>query len=335
MVMMKTYSNFTNAYTDLVTDVYNTPEHVCSPRGLKIRERLGHSFRITDIRDRLPYVPHRGFSVAYFVAEMLWYLSANDSTDWISNYSAFWRNISDDGSTANSAYGARIFKLHPYQQAPGMPMGWSQWKSVVDELRRDSDSRRAVIHIRMPQDTYLASKDVPCTLALQFFVRDGALHQVASMRSSDIILGIAYDVPAFTMFQELLALELGVELGQYTHVSNSLHLYERHFEMAQRIIEESPLRGGATLGPAMPAMPSLPSLDELNWFETLARSSMCEARLYDAYMAIGASDLQPYWRDWAYLLAWHRAGKRGYVGLQEIILNAVSFSGYKHSFFAK
>ena len=57
------------------------------------------------------------------------------------------------------------------------------------------------------------------------------------MRSSDVILGIAYDVPAFTLFQEILANELGVGLGTYTHVSNSLHIYEKHFEMAEKMLQ--------------------------------------------------------------------------------------------------
>ena len=81
----------------------------------------------------------------------------------------------------------------------------------------------------------LAVKDVPCTLTLQFFIRDGKLHQIASMRSSALIFGISYDVPAFTFFQEMFANELNVELGTYVHISNSLHVYERHFDMLNKI----------------------------------------------------------------------------------------------------
>jgi hypothetical protein len=55
------------------------------------------------------------------------------------------------------------------------------------------------------------------------------------MRSSDIILGLAYDVPAFTIMQEVMANELGVELGEYVHTSNSLHCYQRDFEMLNEI----------------------------------------------------------------------------------------------------
>jgi hypothetical protein len=101
-------------------------------------------------------------------------------------------------------------------------------------------------------------KDVPCTLALQFFIREGKLHLHVNMRSSDIILGIAYDVPAFTTMQEVLANELGVELGEYVHTSNSLHCYERDFEMLDAIANSSD-----NLGRPMPAYPRDFPIDDL------------------------------------------------------------------------
>jgi hypothetical protein len=102
---------------------------------------------------------------------------------------------------------------------------------VLDELRKDPDSRRAVIHIRELRDGF-DLPDVPCTLALQFLLREGKLNLVVHMRSNDIVLGTCYDVPAFTIMQEVMANDLGVELGSYFHFANSMHVYERHYEMA-------------------------------------------------------------------------------------------------------
>jgi thymidylate synthase len=231
--MMQKYNNFTVAYVRLVEQIYNHYTYESAPRGLKVRESLGHVFRISDPRNRLLYIKSRQFSLQYMVAECLWYMKGDNQTDWISNYSGFWRDISDDGATANSAYGARIFRQHTYQRWENQDLEWNQWQYVVDELKRDPDSRRAVIHIRMPQDSTQAQKDVPCTLTLQFFVRDSKLHMSVGMRSSDLIFGISYDIPAFTIMQEMLANELGLDMGEYMHTSNSLHIYERHFEMSK------------------------------------------------------------------------------------------------------
>jgi thymidylate synthase len=165
---MKVYRNFTQAYYDLVNTVYNFYDFECSPRGQKIRECLGMTFAIENPRDRLLYIPERKFSLQYAFAEILWYMLGDNSTEWISNYSSMWKNISDDGKTANSAYGSRIFKQNGYQVAAErfdgtcervVDKNWNQWQFVKDELRRDTDSRRAVIHIRLPQDSIEATKE--------------------------------------------------------------------------------------------------------------------------------------------------------------------------------
>ena len=325
---MKSYNNFSEAYVDIVRDVYLTPEFSSSPRGMKVKENLGYQFRLTNPLHRIPYVKGRDFSIHYMVAELLWYLSGNDETSWISNYSSFWDKISDDGKTANSAYGARIFRQHPYQGTS--EDGWTQWKYVKEELKSDPDSRRAIIHIRMPQDSKNARLDVPCTLSLQFFLRSDKLHMVVSMRSSDVILGLAYDVPAFTLLQELLAFELSNELGlrvglgDYIHLSASLHLYERHFGMAEKILEED-LKEDYSKISQMPSMPCTPPVQDLLSFESVIRSSINSSEVLQSCQNINSNS---YWKDWCYILASHRALKLNDKNLSNELIKNTEFSGY-------
>ena len=332
-----TYQSFTHCYISLVRNVYENPAFEAAPRGQKVKEILGASFTILNPRDRIPYVAGRKFSVTYMVAELLWYLSGNNETEWISKYSAFWKDISDDGKTANSAYGARLFQSHP-KIAQGRI---NQWQYVVEELRKDPDSRRAIMHLRVPDDSIDAKLDVPCTLALQFFIRDGKLHQVANMRSSDVIFGIAYDIPAFTLFQELLANELNVEVGTYTHTSNSLHIYEKHFDMAKNILETSNVNKSQFKlwkkhGPMPPI--NCGSSDELHyWVEKLwelekdvTKSTNTEdvIRSFRRYFACAAADAEV-WHDFAVILAAHRI--RSFSEREEAkkMLDNLKFDGYR------
>lgn len=328
--MIKIFYNFTEAYRELLKDVYESPDFVSAPRGQKIREKLGVTFKIVDPLHRLPYTRGREFSSSYFIAESLWYLSGNDSTEWISRYSSFWKNISDDGTTANSAYGARIFKPHE-RISKDVNATWTQWQYVIDELVKDNDSRRAVIHIRSPKDSILANKDVPCTLSLQFFLRDEKVHMVVSMRSSDLILGIAYDVPAFTIFQELLALELSKKLcrkigvGEYIHTSNSLHIYERHFKMAESILNEVP-----ESSVRMPQMPSVPPLVDMMRFEKSCSSAVFSSEVFELVSGLSLDD---YWNDWCKIIALHRLSKIGAQDETSKLADTIKFEGYR--FFSK
>lgn len=323
---MNSYNNFSHAYVDLCRMIRDESEFDAAPRGMRIKEKLGVQFRIRNPRDRLPHIEARNFSLSYFVAETLWYLSGSNSTEWISRYASFWKDISDDGITANSAYGARIFKLHP-RIADGE---LNQWDYVKSELKRDPDSRRAVIHIRTPDDSLYAVKDVPCTLALQFFIREGKLHLHVNMRSSDIILGIAYDVPAFTTMQEILANELGVELGEYVHTSNSLHCYERDFKMLDEIANSSD-----NLGRPMPAYPRVFPIADLMQVEEQIHN-MTDGEFLDGIASVSPKlsdemeDPVTYKlvNDWKNILCSFKARKMKDAQLAQWYLRSTDFMGY-------
>jgi len=319
------YENFTQCYIDLARKVYLHPDYESAPRGMKIKERLACSFKIKNPRERIPFVPARNFSNTYLIGELLWYFSGDNSTEWISKYSSFWKNISDDGETANSAYGSRIFRTHPRIAGDQL----IQWDYVRSELSADSDSRRAVVHIRSPWDSTHAKLDVPCTLTLQFFIRDEKLHMVVNMRSSDLILGIAYDVPAFTMMQELLAKQLGVGLGEYMHTSNSLHIYERHFEMVEKMISVDDVDLALAWREKCGAMPPIPNdwqIERLYEMEANIASAPDVASLNGILVA--ASDLDSYWCDWVKVLAANRCKKLRDKQSAHALMNSTNYSGF-------
>lgn len=158
----------------------------------------------------------RKMPMRYAVGELLWYFSGNNCLSAIQNYTQAWDRMSDDGETVNSNYGWCI--QHKY--------GFDQWEYVKKMLQTDPLSRQAVLHIKTADNK--PSKDVNCTVCLQFLIRDGKLHATVYMRSNDIWMGFPYDVFSFTAMQCKMAMELGVGIGTYTHIAGSLHLYERN-----------------------------------------------------------------------------------------------------------
>lgn len=117
------------------------------------------------------------------------------------------------------------------------PRTREQFTEVIDELTRDPHSRRALVYVGRPDDLRLAARydptqlDMPCTTTWQFLVRDGRLDMVVTMRSWDLVWGLAYDVPCFVAMQQVAAAALGVPLGEYVHIAGSGHVYDRHWEL--------------------------------------------------------------------------------------------------------
>lgn len=188
------------------------------------RELLNSGFTLLDITDNIA-TARTGYSLAYMLGELAWYFTGRDDVEFISKFSSFWGHISDDGVTNRSAYGAIVFNRYGFDQAA----------QVIDTLRRDPCSRRAVINFNVPNPGRFETKDEICTIALVFELRGGKLDCTGIMRSNDVWLGTPYDVVFFTELQKHIANELGVYYGKYTHIAVSLHAYEKDIDRVREV----------------------------------------------------------------------------------------------------
>lgn len=176
--------------------------------------------------------PVRTQNKRYLERELQWYLLGTKEVGYIKEYAAKWGEIANADGSVNSAYGWQIFSQET-------PSGGSQFDYIVKELRNDLSSRRAVININQIIHK-CNTKDVPCTLTIQFLVRKNCLVQIATMRSTDFVWGLCNDVPFFAMLQmkignELLDKHPSLLLGSLFLNTGSLHVYERHFEVIDKL----------------------------------------------------------------------------------------------------
>lgn len=240
--------SFDDVYKDLLWWLSYEPQHVCSPRGQKIKERLAVTLELKNPRARLLSCKKRNTNYGFAVGEFLWYWQGKQDLSTMLYYNKRMKDYSDDGLTLNSAYGHRLKKVEVSYPGINVESG-NQWDICKHTLLQDSDSRRAVMTINWPKDeakaVFEGSKDVPCTLSLQFFIRNNRLDLHVHMRSNDVMWGLTYDLFSFTLFQECMLLDLQKEekfkdlkLGRYYHTAGSLHLYEPHFKQAEEIVQE-------------------------------------------------------------------------------------------------
>ena len=134
--------------------------NVVAPRGKKIKELLGYQTMIPMDFPVLT-VEERKLGYKFMAAEAAWILSGDNRVKTIAPYSKAISNFSDDGYFYHGAYG---------------PMIRDQLHFVIDALNSDPDTRQAVLTIWRPNPR--PSKDIPCTVSIQFLIRDGDLHVV-------------------------------------------------------------------------------------------------------------------------------------------------------------
>lgn len=176
----------------------------------------------------------RKMPMRYAVGELLWYLSGNNKLSAIQKFTKAWDRMSDDGEHVNSNYGYCL--MHKF--------GFNQIEQALIQLRDNPSSRQVVLHIKEARNLIdNQTKDLNCTVCLQLFIREGKLYMTTYMRSNDLWMGFPYDVFQFTCLQTLLAMELDVELGTYTHVAGSLHLYERDYLKGKANLDDDKIAG--------------------------------------------------------------------------------------------
>lgn len=184
---------------------------VVAPRGRKTWELPMHTIRV-DTRKPVLRVPERKINYRFMAAEAHWILSGDDRVETIRPYNSQIEKFSDDGQRFFGAYGPKIVDQLPY---------------VIDKLLEDNDSRQAGLTIWREKPG--PSKDIPCTVAIFFNIRDGRVNTNVFMRSSDIWLGIPYDVFNFSMLTHLVCCRLSklmVTPGTLYLTAASSHLYE-------------------------------------------------------------------------------------------------------------
>ncbi|MEV0265859.1 thymidylate synthase [Streptomyces sp. NPDC050617] len=289
------YPTFEAAYLDHLMAVRESPEYVNAPRGFHSQEILGVTYRIANPRERIVRIPERKSNLVFNFAESLWYLSGGNSLDFISFYAPSMKKYSADGRRlAGTAYGPRLFNCGG--------AGFNQWDSIVRTLQQDPDSKRAVMQIFAPEELLIEGNiDVACTLGLQYMIREGALHAVSFMRANDAYRGTVSDVFSFTFLQEVLATQLGLRLGTYTHTVGSYHLYQHDETYAEKVLAARTEQLSTEPFPAMPAGDNWPAIREVLSLEAALRTQRLTLRAGD----VSSLGLGKYWTDVVVLFALH------------------------------
>jgi len=221
---MKIHYNANDAWLHSVNQLLNPPVGIqyyekSKPREMLTREIIGSSVAFQMV---LPVVTckNRGLSYCFMAAEALWVLQGSNDLNFHPQIQQKLNPYSDNGVTMSGAYG---------------PMVMQQIRFVCETLHADINSRQAVMTIWKPNPS--TSKDIPCTIGLQFMIREDTIHCMACMRSSDVWMGLPYDMFTFSCIANRIRLAISpiLKLGTLTIFRGSSHLYKSNFEDAVKV----------------------------------------------------------------------------------------------------
>jgi len=182
----------------------------------------------TNPLQRVSFNPIRDANPFLHLMEAMWMLAGNNDIATVGFYAKQMLAYSDDGETQNAAYGYR-WRKH---------FGHDQLNEVVQILKKDPNSRQAVVQIWDHEDLTKSTKDKACNLIALFEILRDRVNMTVYNRSNDIVWGCyGANVVHFSFLHEYVANRVGFPVGTYYQVSNNLHLYTE-FDITKRFVEK-------------------------------------------------------------------------------------------------
>ncbi len=284
-------------YITMLADVVQNGDIIKPSKG-DCHEFIGHSFQLENPRDRITYNDAHPLNLVQALGHWLWTMAGRMEFESIRYYNPHADQFSVDKFRMHGAYGPRIFGIGVFNQID----------RVIDLIQERNWTRRGVAVVHLPEfDSHRKKSDeaedeVPCTVALQFLPRNGAVHGITFMRSQNALQLLPLDVLIFTLIQEFVARAAGMSLGSYHHHAGSFHTYERDNERISivvkgRIPDSRPEMPAMSVGDPRPTLAKILEIEQQIRYETITARKEQGRRRFDAKKYLNqASDFDDFWK---------------------------------------
>ena len=213
-------------YLELVRRVLDEGERKSSRTGVDTLSAFSVSYRV-DLAQGFPLLTTKKMLWKSVLHELLWYLSGDNHIRNLREHTKIWDAWADEDGNLDTAYG---YYWRRFPSAKRGPDGdWrvrevDQIQNVIDTLRTNPNSRRMVVSAWEPGNAF-GSKLPPCHYTFTFNVQQGRLCCHLNQRSGDVALGIPFNLACYAALTQMIAHEVGLEPGIFSHFIIDAHIY--------------------------------------------------------------------------------------------------------------
>ena len=258
-----TTAHYEHQYLDLLRRVWTEGDERRDRTGVGTRSLFGPTMRFDLSDDRVPLLTTKRVAWKTAAREMLWFLTGDTNirelvrqkvhiwTDWpLDTYvratgDTIDRDTFEARILADAAFAARWGDLGPvygkqwrrWATADGAEIDQIKW--VVEEIKRNPDSRRLVVSAWNVADLPKMAL-MPCHTMFQFYVIGGKLSCQLYQRSGDIFLGVPFNIASYALLTHMVAHACGLGVGDFVHTLGDAHLYSNHYGQASEQLSREP-----------------------------------------------------------------------------------------------
>lgn len=221
-------------YCDLMRFVLEHGHRKHDRTGTGTLSIFGYQMRF-DLARGFPLVTTKKLHVRSIIHELLWFLRGDTNVRYLHEHGVtIWDEWADENGDLGPIYG---YQWRSWPTADGRHI--DQLGAVVEEIKRNPDSRRLVISawnvgeldkMRLP----------PCHVLFQFYVAEGRLSCHLYQRSADIFLGVPFNIASYSLLTLMVAQVCNLSPGEFIHTLGDAHLYLNHLEQAREQLSRTP-----------------------------------------------------------------------------------------------
>ena len=214
-------------YLDLLQHVLDHGVEKSDRTGTGTLSVFGWQMRF-DLAQGFPLVTTKKLHTKSIIHELLWFLRGETNVAYLNEHGvSIWDEWADANGDLGPVYGKQ---WRAWSAADGKVIDQISW--VVDEIRRNPDSRRLIVSAwNVAELPKMALQ--PCHALFQYHVANGRLSCQLYQRSADIFLGVPFNIASYALLTMMLAQVCGYQPGDFVHTFGDAHLYSNHFEQAK------------------------------------------------------------------------------------------------------
>jgi thymidylate synthase len=219
---------------DLLQDVMDNGAVKEDRTGTGTKSVFGRQLRF-DLNKGFPLVTTKRMHLKSIIHELLWFLMGDTNIRYLQeNGVRIWNEWADENGDLGPVYGSQWRAW----EAPG-GVKIDQIAQVVDSIKQNPDSRRHLVsawnvaeidNMKLP----------PCHFVFQFYVVNGKLSCMLTMRSSDIFLGLPFNIAQYALLTHMIAQQCDLEVGEFIYSGGDVHIYSNHFDQVEIQLAREP-----------------------------------------------------------------------------------------------
>jgi thymidylate synthase len=221
-------------YEDLLRDVLDNGAHKSDRTGTGTRSVFGRQLRF-DLCEGFPLITTKRVHFKSIAYELLWFLRGDSNIAWLhDNEVTIWDEWATKDGELGPVYGVQ-WRSWPTPDGGHI----DQISQVMDTLKSDPDSRRIIVSAwNVAELSKMAL--APCHAFFQFYVADGKLSCQLYQRSSDMFLGVPFNIASYALLTHMVAQQCGLEVGEFIWTSGDTHIYTNHVEQVNEQLSRTP-----------------------------------------------------------------------------------------------